>query len=86
MDDPRANPSASDEVLAGFPATLWVIGTRSCGISPVIGRLLKLGVDSHLYVMEGGPHGAFHIGQHTTPEGQDIIRYVARWFQRHLAR
>jgi hypothetical protein len=71
---------------SGFPATLWVTGTRSFGMSPVIARLLKPGIDSHLYVMEGGRHGAFHIGHHMTPEGQDIILYVARWFRRHLAR
>jgi monoterpene epsilon-lactone hydrolase len=87
MDDPRAIPTVSDEALAKFPPTLWITGTPSFDMSPVIvchGRFLKLGVDSYLYVMEGGQHGAYNIGEHMTPEGRDTVAYIARWFQQHL--
>jgi monoterpene epsilon-lactone hydrolase len=70
MDDFRAVPTESDEALAKFPPTLWITGTRSFDMSPVIvchARFLKLGVDSYLYVMEGGPHGAYNIVEHMTP-------------------
>jgi acetyl esterase/lipase len=84
MDDPRAVPTVSDEALAKFPPTLWITGTRSFDMSPVIvchARFLKLGVDSYLYVMEGGQHGAYNIGEQMTPEGRDTVSYIARLFQ-----
>jgi acetyl esterase/lipase len=87
MNDPLVNPSISDDVLGGFPSTLWITGTRSFDMSPVIvshARLLRLHVDSHLYVQEGGQHGAYNIGQHMTTEGRDTVKYIARWFQQHL--
>jgi hypothetical protein len=48
-------------------------------------RFLRLGVDSYLYVMEGGQHGAYDIGEHMTPEGRETVTYIARWFQQHLS-
>jgi hypothetical protein len=48
-------------------------------------RLLKLGVDSSLYVVEGGPHGV-ELMFSGTPEVRDAKSYVVRWFDRHLSR
>lgn len=84
--DARAFPALSDEVLAKFPATLLISGTRSGEMSGVIhahARFLKLGVDSSLYLMEGGWHGAMDSAE-GTPEGHDVNAYVARWFVQHL--
>jgi hypothetical protein len=53
-------------------SSAWITGTRSFNMSLVIvchARFLKLGVDSYLYVMEGGQHGSYNIGEHMTPEG-----------------
>ena len=62
--------------------------TRSVDMSPAIvahARFLKLGVDSSLYILEGGWHGA-HISATSTPEAHDANAYIARWFEQHLAR
>jgi monoterpene epsilon-lactone hydrolase len=89
VNDPRAFPGASEAVLTRFPATLLISGTRAGDMSPVIvahARFLKLGVDSYLYIMEGGQHGAYNIGENATPEGRDTLNYIAHWFDQHLAR
>jgi epsilon-lactone hydrolase len=87
-DDPRAYPGSSDVVLAKFPPTLFLTGTRDFEMSAVIvahARFLKLGVDSALYVMEGAPHAA-HVFAVGTPEAHNAYAYIARWFDQHLAR
>lgn len=86
--DPKAYPGVSDTVLAAFPPTLFLTGTRDPGSGPAYvshARLLKLGVDSSLYVMEGAPHAAYVLGPQT-PEARDANAYIARWFDSHLAR
>jgi lysophospholipase L1-like esterase len=85
-DDPIAYPGISDAVLAKFPATLLLTGTRAYDMSATIvahSKLLKLGVDSQLYVLEGGWHGA-HVMAAGTPEAHDANAYVARWFDQRL--
>lgn len=85
--DAVANPGISDAVLAKFPPTLLLAGTRELAFSPVVSthaRLLKLGVDSSLYVMEGAPHGAY-VMAHGSPEARDANAYIARWFDERLA-
>jgi acetyl esterase/lipase len=86
-NDALAYPAISDDVLTQFPPTLLVSGTRSGEMSAVIhahARFLKLGVDSELYLMEGGWHGAMDSAE-DTPEGHDVNAYIARWFVQHLA-
>jgi acetyl esterase/lipase len=86
--DAIAFPAISDKVLAQFPPTLLVSGTRAGEMSGVIhahARFLKLGVDSSLYLMEGGWHGATDSAE-GTPEAHDANAYIARWFNEHLAR
>jgi len=86
--DPAAYPSASDAVLARFPPTLLLSGTRSSDMSPAIvahARFLKLGVDSSLYLIEGGWHGA-HVSAVDTPEQHDASTYIAHWFDQKLAK
>jgi monoterpene epsilon-lactone hydrolase len=85
--DPVAYPGSSEAVLAKFPATLFLSGTRDFAMSVSVvahARLLKLGVASSLYIMEGGPHGA-HVVAVDTPEAHDAQAYIANWFQQHLA-
>jgi acetyl esterase/lipase len=85
--DPDAYPGASDAVLTKFPATLFLTGTRDPGSSATFAahaRMLRLGVDSSLYVMEGAPH-ATHVVAPQTPEAQDANAYIARWFESRLA-
>jgi len=83
--DPIAYPGTSDTALRSFPPTLFVSGTRANDFSAVVtshARMLKLGVDSSLYVMEGGWHGS-SFGTRS-PEEADVNTYIGRWFTSHL--
>lgn len=86
--DAIAYPGSSDQILSQFPSTLFLNGTREFAMSLAVvghGRLLKLGVDSSLYLMEGATHCA-HVFAAGTPEANDASAYIARWFGEHLAR
>lgn len=87
VSDPRAYPAASDRELARFPPTLLVSGTRAMEMSAAVvahAKFLKLGVDSQLYLMEGGQHGAYIGNLAMTPEVTDVRSYMARWFDQKL--
>lgn len=87
-NDPLAWPGASDSVLAAFPPTLFLVGTREPFMSPASvdhARMIKLGVDASLYVMEGAPHAA-HVTGVGTPEAHDANGAIARFFDKHLAK
>lgn len=87
-DDPVGYPGSSDAVLAKFPPTLVVTGTRAVDMSAAVvshRRLVRVGVDASLYVMEGGWHAASY-GTRGSPEEVDVNTYIGRWFDRHLAR
>jgi epsilon-lactone hydrolase len=86
-EDHSAFPGSSDSVLARFPPTLFLSGTRAHDMSAAVvahAHLLSLGVDSSLYIMEGGWHGA-EIATPGTPEERGTDTYIARWFEQHLA-
>lgn len=86
--DTNAYPGSSDAALATFPPTLLLVGSRETWLSCALDshtRLLRLGVDATLYVMEGGWHLA-HVFAVGTPEAHDANAYVARWFGQRLAR
>jgi acetyl esterase/lipase len=85
--DAVAYPGASDATLRSFPSTLFLNGTRDPTLSAALvshARLLNLGVDSYLYVIEGGWHAA-HFMATGTPEARNANIYIARWFKSHLA-
>jgi len=76
----------SPETLKEYPPTLFLAGTRAPELSGAVDantRLLKQGVDSQLYVIEGGWHSSYSTAPET-PESQDAMRYIARWFDLHL--
>jgi epsilon-lactone hydrolase len=84
--DPIAAPATALDVLAKFPPTLLVSGTRSGDLSPsayLHTQLLKVGVDAEIYVGEGGWHG-FSFAQPDMPEATDANAYIAKWFDKHL--
>lgn len=81
-------PEVTLESLAGFPPTLWLAGTRAPELSGVLAghsSLLKRGVDSQLYIIEGGWHQSYSTAPET-PESQEAMRYIATWFEKRLAR
>ncbi len=84
--DTQAYPGASDDVLARFPPTLFLSGTRDFALSAVVfshARLVKLGVDAALYVLEAFGHSG-HVAAVGTPEAHDAHSYVAHWFGQKL--
>ena len=86
--DPLARPIVSPQVLAKFPPTLLVTGTRAGEMSSAIlshAALLKAGVDSQLYLIEGGWHG-FFMGNQQIPEARDAVTYIVKWFDAHLGK
>src|SRR5262249_4133832 len=59
MNDPLISPALHNDVIARFPPTLIITGTRAMDMSPAIvtnTALLRAGVDSELIVGEGMGH------------------------------
>jgi acetyl esterase/lipase len=83
------SPTMHPEVLARFPPTLLITGTRDQGLSSAAfmhARLLDAGVDASLYVIEGGSHCSFAAGvvDPNVPEHRRVWRYISSFFRKHL--
>ena len=53
LSNPLAFPGCSEEMLAKFPPTLLITGTRDFGLSDVVythSQLTRLGIKAELYV------------------------------------
>jgi acetyl esterase/lipase len=89
--DPRsalAAPALFPEVLAQFPPTLLVTGTRDTSMSNALVtnvRLLEAGAETQLLVLEGTGHGEFDMLP-GTPEATQAFDLIWRFFDKHLAR
>ncbi|MEC3910126.1 alpha/beta hydrolase fold domain-containing protein [Sphingobium sp. CR2-8] len=86
--DPLVTPGLFPDVLAQFPPTLLVTGTRDTAMSNVLVTnvaLLKAGVDTQLLVLEGTGHGEFNT-MVDTPETADAYAIIWQFFDRHLGR
>ncbi len=84
-DDPLVAPAASAAVLAKFPPTLIVTGTRGFELSSAVhthALLVKQGVDADLHVWEGMFHGFFYNVD--VPESRDCFDVIVKFFDRHL--
>lgn len=85
--DPMVSPIGSPEVLAKFPPTLIITGTRDFAFSGALytdTQLTKLGVDSELHVWEGLFHGFFYNAD--IPESKDAFNVMIRFFDKHLGK
>jgi epsilon-lactone hydrolase len=83
--DPLQYPSASKDVLKGFPATLFLTGTRApemSGATQAHLQLLELGVKSELLLFDGMDHGFYT--DVTFPESQRAYKLIAQFFAEHL--
>lgn len=72
-------------LLARFPPTLIITGTRAMDMSPAVytnSQLLKAGVRSTLIVGEGMGH--CHIYQPLLPEARDAHQIIVNFFREHL--
>lgn len=87
LNDPLAAPATSPDVLAKFPPTLVVSGTRAFELSSAVythAQLVKQGVDADLHVWEGMFHGFFYNVD--VPESRDCYEVIVRFFDRQLGR
>jgi monoterpene epsilon-lactone hydrolase len=83
--DPLVSPLVSPAVLAKFPPTLLVTGTRDFLMSGTIyshTQLVKAGVEADLHVWEGMGHS--FLVDPDTPEAQEAYDVVAKFFAKHL--
>ncbi len=83
--DPLISPVSFPEILAKFPPTLIITGTRGFELSSALythEQLVKLGVDAELHVWEGLFHGFFYNAD--VPESKDAFKVMIKFFDRHL--
>ncbi|MET0251055.1 MAG: alpha/beta hydrolase [Novosphingobium sp.] len=87
--DPRdasVSPGYHPDVLARFPPTLIITGTRALDLSPAIytnSQLLKAGVRSTLIVGEGMGHCYYY--NLALPEARDAYAAMVAFFRENLA-
>ena len=85
--DPLVSPISAPEVLAKFPPTLIITGTRGFELSSALythEQLVKLGVEAKLHVWEGLFHGFFYNVD--VPESRDALNVIIKFFDNHLGR
>ena len=83
--DPMVSPINSPEILAKFPPTLLITGTRDFAMSGTLytnTQLTKLGVTTELHVWDGLFHGFFYNAE--VPESRDAFNVMIKFFDRHL--
>jgi acetyl esterase/lipase len=86
-NDPLVAPASSPEVLARFPPTLIVTGTRAFELSAAVythTQLVKQGVDADLHVWEGMFHGFFYNPD--VPESRECYDVIIEFFASRLGR
>jgi acetyl esterase/lipase len=84
-NDPLVAQNGHPEVLAKFPPTLVITGTRDFAMTNAIQTnllLAKAGVDTQLLVWEGLFHGFFYNPD--VPESKDAYAEICRFFDKHL--
>jgi len=83
--DPLIAPINAPEMLAKFPPTLIITGTRAFEMSGAVhthAQMVKLGVDAELHVWEGMFHGFFYNPD--VPESREAYDVMVKFFDRHL--
>lgn len=78
-------PVRYPEILARFPPTMIITGTRSPDMSTAVHantQLLRQGVDTTLIVGEGMEH--CYIGNSDLPEARDAQQLAVNFFRKHL--
>ncbi len=83
--DPLAAPAESPELLAQFPPSLIVSGTRGFELSSALvthTRLVKAGAQSDLHVWEGMFHGFFYNAD--VPESKECFDVIVKFFASKL--
>ena len=87
-DDPVVAPGDHDNLLARFPPTLLISGTRDFALGGVLAshnKLIRLGVEADLHVWEGLGHATFAFNPRL-PESDEVHNVIVRFFDKHLGR
>jgi len=87
VNDPLAAPANSLELLAKFPPTLFITGTRAFEVSSVAyshGRMIKAGAKAELHVWDGLFHGFFY--NPAVPESRDAYDVIVKFFDGALGK
>ncbi|MYF31119.1 MAG: alpha/beta hydrolase [Gammaproteobacteria bacterium] len=87
-DDPMVAPGDHDELLARFPPSLLISGTRDFALGGVLAshnRLVRLGVEANLHIWEGLGHATFAFNPRL-PESDEVHNVIVRFFDEHLGR
>jgi acetyl esterase/lipase len=85
LNDPMVLPIRSAAILAKFPPTLILTGSRDVSMSAAIhthAELVKNGVDADLHVWEGVGHGFFY--DPSLPESQEAYAVIVKFFDKYL--
>lgn len=86
QNDPLAYPLASSEIVAEFPPTLFITGTRSFEFSSALNshnRMAEAGAESRFHGWEGMFHGFIYNSE--LPEARAAYDVMTDFFQTHLA-
>ncbi|WP_417621270.1 alpha/beta hydrolase fold domain-containing protein [Parasphingorhabdus sp.] len=81
MISPLASPILSSEILARFPPTLFLTGTRAFEMSAATNshkELVKAGVDARLHIWDGLGHAFFYDPK--LPESREAFDVMADFF------
>lgn len=85
LDDPLAVPGESKALLAKFPPTLLITGTRATEMSAALEShiaLRRAGADAQIFVWDGMPHGFFYSPD--LPESKEAYDIMVTFFDDHL--
>ncbi len=85
LTDPLVSPAYAPEVLAKFPSTLLVTGTRAYDMSAAVQtqrKLRKVGVEAQLELWDGLGHCFFLDSE--LPESKEMFEVVTSFFDKHL--
>ena len=83
--DPLVLPGISDTMMAMFPPTAILTGTRDFAMSAALdtaNQLGRLGVEVDLHVWDGMSHAFMMLSQ--LPEAREANQALAKFFERHL--
>jgi acetyl esterase/lipase len=85
-DDPNIDPARAPALLAQFPPSFLLTGTRASDMSAVLAThraLIQAGVEAQLHVFDGMGHCFY--SNIFLPEGADAYASLIRFFRKHLA-
>lgn len=82
---PIISPMIWPNILAQFPPSLLITGTRSSEMSSLIdanNKLAKVGVEARLYIWDGLEHG--FLLNSDLPESREAYDIIVKFFDTHL--